>query len=86
MDSVEARLTSFILVYCLPGESAENLPLDLALRRNGILDSLSLLKLVRFVETEFHIEVEPNDIEGNFDTIQALAAFIDGRLGTSSRG
>ncbi len=81
MEAIKASLRSFILMHCVPGESAENLPDDLPLRKTGVLDSIALLKLVRFIETEFQIEVEPHDIDGNFDSIAKLAAFVQQRRG-----
>ncbi|WP_394829124.1 acyl carrier protein [Pendulispora albinea] len=76
MDTIKAALTSFIVSQCLPGEAEENLPGDLDLNENGILDSMALLALVRFVEKEFHIEVDEHDIDGNFGTVNALAAYV----------
>jgi acyl carrier protein len=44
----------------------------------GIIDSTGVLELVSFVEGEYGLAVADDDIvPGNFDSIDALAAFVD---------
>jgi len=43
----------------------------------GILDSMSILRLVAFIEERFGISIEDQDlVPENFENIKALAAFI----------
>lgn len=57
----------------------ELLPLkdDSLLLESGILDSLSVLKLVLFLEQQFGIVVAPEElIPENFETVDAICAYI----------
>jgi acyl carrier protein len=43
----------------------------------GILDSMSILRLVAFIEERFGISIEDQDlVPENFENIKALAAFV----------
>jgi len=48
-----------------------------ALISGGILDSISTLKMVDFLETKFDIEFQPHDVDKeNLDTIDMIAEFV----------
>lgn len=47
---------------------------------DGLLDSMDVLKLVVFVEGQFHVRVTDNElVPENFASIALLAAFIDSK-------
>lgn len=51
----------------------------------GILDSLGILHLVAFLEDEFSIVLDENDlVAGHFRTPADIAQFIQEKLGTRS--
>lgn len=57
----------------------EQLPLqnDTQLLESAILDSLSLLKLVLFLEEQFGVVVAPEDlIPENFETVNAICNYL----------
>ncbi|HLJ34603.1 MAG TPA: phosphopantetheine-binding protein [Ktedonobacteraceae bacterium] len=57
----------------------ESLPLknDMPLLESGILDSLSVLKLVLFIEAQFGVAVDPEAlIPENFETVHAICVFL----------
>ena len=57
----------------------EQLPLknDTSLLESGILDSLSLLKLLVFLEEEFKVPVDEFElIPENFNTVNAICGYI----------
>lgn len=57
----------------------ELLPLqnDTPLLASGILDSLSMLKLVLFLEQQFGIVVNPKDlIPEHFETVDTICAYL----------
>ncbi len=55
---------------------------DTQLIKSGILDSLSLLKLVFFLEQKFSISVGMEDVvPQNFDTIDTISAFVQSKKG-----
>lgn len=74
MESVIIAYISHELIY-----EPEQLPLknDTPLLESGILDSLSLLKLLVFLEEEFKVPVDEFElIPENFNTVNAICAYI----------
>ena len=62
MEHTRDLVRAFILENFLPGEDPKNLTDDTELKESGILDSLSTLKLVTFLEERFKIELEARDL------------------------
>jgi len=51
---------------------------DTLIFEEGIFDSLGFLSLVSYVNEEFEIEIENDELsEENFESIKAIVAFID---------
>jgi len=72
-----ARLRDFITDDLLMGEGAEFGPDDLLLEE-GIIDSLGLLEIVTFIETEFDVVVEDEDVTLDaFGSLRAMAVYLD---------
>jgi acyl carrier protein len=77
MDNVREMVRRFILDNFLPGEHASNLTDSTELKESGILDSMSTLKLVTFLEERYHVEFEADDLEaGNLATVASIAALV----------
>ncbi len=56
----------------------EELPDDLPLVANYVLDSLDMLTLVSLVETKFVVPIRDEDVHlQNFGTIARIAAYVD---------
>jgi acyl carrier protein len=84
MDSVREQVRQFILENFLPGEDAKNLKDDTELKESGILDSLSTLKLVTFLEEQFKIELEAADLDAaNLSSVASIAELVASK--TASR-
>ena len=58
MDEIRDAVHDYILREFLPGEQPDNLTDDTPLITGGILDSISTLKLVTYLEERFGITVE----------------------------
>ncbi|UCF21752.1 MAG: acyl carrier protein [Gemmatimonadota bacterium] len=55
------------------------------LLQTGLIDSLGMEELVTFLEAAFGIEVQDDDLlPDNFETVEAIAALIERKLGGSS--
>lgn len=80
MDNIKEEIRQYILSEFLPGEKPANLQDDTPLRTSGVLDSVSTLRVVSFVEERYGIEVEAHEagVE-NFDSITAIAAFVQSK-------
>jgi acyl carrier protein len=77
MDEVAFAVHRFIMREFLPGEDPNELTPETPLISGAILDSISTLKLVTFLEDQFRITIEA--YEGsvqNLDTIRQIAAFV----------
>lgn len=82
MQNVSETVRSFILDNFLPGEDATNLTDSTELKESGILDSLSTLKLVTFLEEQYKVEFEANDLDAsNLSTVASIAALVAAKQG-----
>ncbi|HEX2058860.1 MAG TPA: phosphopantetheine-binding protein [Actinomycetota bacterium] len=51
----------------------------------GYVNSMFAMQLVQFVESEFGITVESDDLElDNFRTVSAIASFVERKMGASA--
>jgi len=77
MDGIRDAVRAYIIEQFLPGEDPRNLTDQTELKESGILDSLSTLKLVSFLEDQYGVEFEANDLEaGNLATIDAIERLV----------
>ena len=82
MNNLRDVVRSFILDNFLPGEDPKNLTDDTELKESGILDSLSTLKLVSFLEETFKVEFEANDLDaGNLASVASIEKLVRSKLG-----
>jgi methoxymalonate biosynthesis acyl carrier protein len=74
---VEARVRDYIKLAI-----ADDIRDDDDMFELGVVNSLFALQLVQFVETEFSLRAERDDLDiNNFCSINALAAFVRRKLG-----
>jgi acyl carrier protein len=87
MDEIEQKIKGYILEECLPGEDPDELTPSTPLISGGILDSLSTLKLVAFLEEQFNIEVAAHEASvDHLDTIELISALVRGKQATQQQG
>ena len=80
MDGIRDQVRHFILQNFLPGEDPKNLTDDTELKESGILDSLSTLKLVTFLEETFGVELEANDLDAtNLSSIANIERLVNSK-------
>ena len=77
MEEIERLIHNFILREFLPGEDPSELQDQTRLITGGILDSISTLKLVTFLEDHFGIRIEAYEagVE-HLDTIRQIAVLV----------
>ena len=80
IQTIKEQIRDYILQTFLPGEDSANLLDDTALRESGILDSLSTLKLVTFIEETYGITLEPHEASTEIDKIEDIAALVHRKL------
>ncbi len=80
---VTDRLRGFI-VEKFPLARRHDFRDDTLLLEKGILDSLGILDIVTFIENEFQIMIEDEDlVPENFQSVSSLAEFLNSKLGHS---
>jgi acyl carrier protein len=81
MPEIKETVRQFILANFLQGEDPSNLTDDTELKESGILDSLSTLKLVSFIEETFKVEFEANDLDaGNLASLASIERLVRSKL------
>lgn len=77
-EQLTAQVTRFI-VATFPAAS-DNLALDESLLDSGIVDSMGVLEIVTFLETEMNCSVSDEDmIADNFESVVKIVDFIAAR-------
>jgi acyl carrier protein len=77
MDEIRQTVHQYILCEFLPGESPEELTDDTPLITGGVLDSISTLKLVAFIEDHFAVIVEAHEAGvDNLDSVDLITRLI----------
>lgn len=77
MDDVKQAVRSYILEEFLPGEDPAELTDETPLITGGVLDSISTLKLVTFLEDRFGVVLEAHEAGADhLDTVGRIARLI----------
>ena len=77
VESIKKTVKEYILNEFLPGENPDELTDSTPLITGGILDSLATLKLVSFLEEEFHIQLHPHETGIDYlNTLNDIANFV----------
>jgi acyl carrier protein len=72
------ELWEYFQEKCLSGEYPDEFNREDNLIDNGVLDSLSTLNLVSYLEEEYGIKIKSEDITlENFGTVDQLAALVE---------
>lgn len=74
MDDIKAAVHAYILDEFLPGEDPSELTDTTPLITGGILDSISTLKLVTYLEETFDVIVEAH--EAGVDHLDTIAEIV----------
>jgi acyl carrier protein len=77
MEEIAGAIHRYILTEFLRGEDPEALTEDTPLISGGILDSITTLKLVTFLEDHFRITIDAHEAGAdNLDSIAQIAALV----------
>ena len=81
MSDIKNKIRSFIVENFLFGND-EGLNDDSSFLEEGIIDSTGILELVSFIEEEFNIKVDDEDlIPENLDSINNVVAYLERKVG-----
>lgn len=82
MEDIRGIVRQFIIEHFLSGESPEALSNDADLKESGVLDSLSTLKLVAFLEERFRIDFIPEELgTGNLSSVVKIEQLVKSKMG-----
>ena len=80
MQEIKLKVTEFIVENFLFG-NANGLTDDTSFLDEGIIDSTGVLELITFLEDQFNISVDDEElIPGNLDSINNLEKFLQKKL------
>ena len=78
---MEKTILNYLNEQLLDNDIDEDLDGNTDLLGSGILDSLGMVQLIAFVEKEFDIKVEPEDmVIENFMDVNSVCTYISGKL------
>jgi|KBSSwiStaDraftv2_1062776.scaffolds.fasta_scaffold523062_2 acyl carrier protein len=76
-SEIEAQIRAFLGEEVIGPEQAETLSVEDDLLARGVLNSLTLTRLVMFLEERFGLRVEPAEFEvDTFRSLGAIARFV----------
>lgn len=76
MDKIKEKIKDFIIENFLFGED-NDLKDDTSFLEEGIIDSTGVLELIEYLEEEFELEIDDEDmIPENLDSLNNLEQFI----------
>jgi len=83
---VEERIRQFIIdTFSVDGQDGALTP-DMPLIESGIMDSMGVVEVVEFLEDEFDIEIDDEEIvPENMNSIGGLAQFVEAKQADLSR-
>ncbi|MDQ3047175.1 MAG: acyl carrier protein [Bacteroidota bacterium] len=77
-SKIRAFITERFLKNAAIGELKDNTPLI----SGGIMDSISTMQLVTFLEKEFQFEFHPHEVDrDNLDSIERIVGFVNSKKG-----
>ncbi len=85
MAEIQADVRDFIIREFLPGTDPSELSATTPLITDGILDSLSTLQLVAFLEERYGIEVAAHEATVDYlDTLDRIADLVRSKQGAGT--
>lgn len=82
-QQIQRTVKDYVLREFLAGERPDSLMESTPLISGGILDSISTLKLVSFLEKEYGIEFQAHEVSADhLDTLADIARIVESKVAT----
>jgi len=79
-NDIKENIRNYISDEYLDEEDAKNLTDESPLVSSGLIDSISILQVVDFLEQQFNFEFEPHEVDqANLNTINLMLKFIQSK-------
>ena len=77
MSQAVESVSNFIVTEIMHGAEGDSLDPQLGLLEEGIIDSLGLQQIITFIEQQFEITIDDDDLmPENFESVNAIAELI----------
>jgi acyl carrier protein len=87
MTDLRPELRSFVVENFMYGQDGETLGDETSFLESGIIDSTGVLELIGFLERQYRITLEPEElVPGNLDSIASLAGLVSRKLAPAAVG
>ena len=78
---MEEILLNYLREEILNNQTTSKLSAEDDLLGSGLLDSMSLMRMIAFIEKKFESKIPPQDLViENFETVRAIAAYLQTRV------
>jgi acyl carrier protein len=68
----------FLAREFLPDSAGEDIPMEFDLIQNGVIDSLGLLQVIAWIESDLGVQIDVEDmVPENFASVVAINALIE---------
>jgi acyl carrier protein len=80
-QSMEQVIREYVNREVLAGLELPPIKDDTQLVESGVLDSLSILRLVLFIEERYSLKIAPDEVVSeNFETVEAICKFVRSKI------
>ena len=77
MSQAVESVSNFIVTEIMHGAEGDSLDPQLGLLEEGIIDSLGLQQIITFIEQQFEVTIDDDDLlPENFESVNAIAELI----------
>jgi acyl carrier protein len=77
METIQQDIRNFIISNFMFGQGGEGLADDQSFLETGVIDSTGVLELIAFLEQQFGIAVEDQEVvPANLDSVAQLVSFV----------
>lgn len=84
---IEAQIQNFVAQNLLFSDQGYRFNNNASFIQEGIIDSMGVMELATFVNTEYGIQVDPQDVTpDNFDSVNKLATYVRRKLADLKAG
>ena len=82
---IHTRIREYLAANVLYVDDAFQYDDDTSFISEGLIDSMGVMELVEFAQSEFGIKVEQHELlPDNFDSVNRLASFIGRKIGAEA--
>ena len=86
MANIETQIEEFFVQELMLADGKVKIDPNQSLIKEGILDSLGILRAISFLEDRFGISIEDGDIAPeNFETINSMKAIVEAKRAAKYR-